>query len=170
MPDETNGCDDPGLRQDVRDLVQRLGRVCEELERSGSAARRARRETERTGETPSKTVMVVEDNEDARDILVTVLEHAGYATIAAGNGAEALAKLKQVVPSAILLDIRMPEMDGFALRKAMQDEPTLRRVPVIAVSAFVSFDGVRQALDADAYFQKPVDLEGLIQALPALLA
>lgn len=149
------------LKEEVRELVERLDRVCDELESRPPRPKAA---------TPgAKSVLVVEDNDDSRQILVCVLEHAGYAVIQAKDGREALAKLEEAVPSAVLLDVRMPRMDGIALSERLRANPKLRGVPVIAVSAIADHASVRKALRADAYFQKPVDLESLLETLPRLV-
>lgn len=114
--------------------------------------------------------MIVEDDEDAREILASVLNHAGYATVTVSNGREAMAKLKQVIPGLIILDLRMPEMDGWAVDRALKADPALRGIPVVVVSAFARLASSRTGVSADAWFQKPIHLEALLDALPKLIA
>lgn len=120
----------------------------------------------RRGET--HTVLIAEDDDDAREILATVLTHAGYATVTASNGLEALSLLKRVIPSLIILDLRMPEMDGWALDREIKLDPRLRKIPVVVVSAFAKLDTARSGIEADAWLQKPVDLDALLELLPKL--
>lgn len=116
----------------------------------------------------TKTILIVEDDRDAREILAKVLGRAGYATVSAKNGKEALRKLAQVAPQLILLDLRMPEMDGWALDRAMKLDPILRKIPVVVISAFARLETSRSGLDAAAWFQKPIDLRALLELVPIL--
>lgn len=115
-----------------------------------------------------RSVMIVEDDPDAREILAAVLEHAGYTTLCVSNGREALAKLKKVIPGLIILDLRMPEMDGWAVDRALKADKRLRKIPVVVVSAFAGLTSARTGIAAEAWFQKPIDLEALLRVLPGL--
>ena len=104
-------------------------------------------------------VLVVDDDADIRFAAVMLLQSDGYTTIAAANGREALGLLRRGVrPKLILLDLRMPVMDGFAFRAAQLADPALARIPVVVVSA----DGPRvvpkaaKELRAVAAVEKPV--------------
>ena len=81
------------------------------------------------------TIMIVEDHSGVRDQMQKVLERAGYATIAAKNGNEALAELEKTPVDLILLDIIMPELDGFALLRRIRKMPRREDTPVIVLSA-----------------------------------
>lgn len=116
----------------------------------------------------TKTILIVEDDRDAREILAAVLGRAGYATATAKNGKEALRKLQQVAPQLILLDLRMPEMDGWELDRAMKLDPVLRKIPVVVISAFARLESSRSGMDAAAWFQKPIDLRALLELVPIL--
>lgn len=116
-----------------------------------------------------KSVMIIEDDDDGRDILATVLGHAGYATVCVSNGKDALTKLKKVIPSLIILDLQMPGMDGWTVDRSLKADPTLRRIPVVVTSAFANLASARMGVGAEAYFQKPIDLEALLETLPRLL-
>ena len=116
----------------------------------------------------TKTILIVEDDRDAREILTAVLGRAGYTTATAKNGKEALRKLKQFSPQLILLDLRMPEMDGWELDRLMKLDPVLRKIPVVVISAFARLESSRSGLDAAAWFQKPIDLRALLDLVPTL--
>lgn len=127
------------------------------------------KETRKRRTRSSKTLLVVEDDADARKILATVLGRAGYAVLTAKNGIEALAKLEAVVPSAILLDLRMPGLDGWGFERMVRENPRLAHVPVVIVSALAELESARMGLNAALYFQKPIDLEELLHSLPTVI-
>jgi CheY-like chemotaxis protein len=81
-------------------------------------------------------ILIVEDNEDTRDVVQRVLQMSGYDAVAVADGLEALAYLRGGGrPSAIVLDIAMPRMDGFALRRILSADPRFSNIPVIAYTA-----------------------------------
>ncbi len=81
-------------------------------------------------------VLLVEDDEDFRDLLAGILQTKGYEVVLAGNGAEALALMKGGLrPCIILLDLMMPVMDGWTFRQAQLADPAIASIPVIVLSA-----------------------------------
>ncbi|HEV2614357.1 MAG TPA: response regulator [Gammaproteobacteria bacterium] len=81
------------------------------------------------------TLLVVDDDESARDIMTAAAKKAGWNSIEAINGRDALNKMADVLPSIILLDLMMPEMDGFSLIEELQKKEQWRDIPIIIVSA-----------------------------------
>jgi CheY-like chemotaxis protein/HAMP domain-containing protein len=115
-----------------------------------------------------KTVLVVDD--DVRNIfaLSSVLERRGMEVLTAGTGHEAIALLADRANVAIvLMDIMMPEMDGYQTMSAIRQKPTLRRLPIIALTAKAMKGDREKCLDAGAsdYLAKPVNTEQLLSAL-----
>ncbi|HVL69348.1 MAG TPA: response regulator [Vicinamibacterales bacterium] len=109
-------------------------------------------------------ILVVEDNDDVRDMMAVSLQLEGHQVTTAANGREALAKLRAGErPCLILLDLMMPVMDGWEFRDALQQEPELRHVPVVVVSAATA-ELVRKA-PAEAYLPKPIDMEQLLEVV-----
>ena len=108
-------------------------------------------------------VLVVEDDEDIREVLATILDESGYRVIIAKNGEEALQRLRSGTcrPCVILLDLWMPVMDGRQFRKEQLKDASLADIPVVAFSG----DGETQGLDAAAYLSKPVQLNPLISTI-----
>ena len=98
-------------------------------------------------------------------MLAVLLEAEGFHVITAANGAEALKRLDEGRPSLILLDLSMPVMSGDQFRERQLADPRFRDVPVICMTA--AHDGVTRAarIQADAFFQKPIDFEELIDAV-----
>jgi CheY-like chemotaxis protein len=82
-----------------------------------------------------QTVLIVEDDEQAREMLRRALAREGWQVLEAGNGRMALERLNGVVPALILLDLMMPEMDGFEFMEELRQRPDCRRVPVVVITA-----------------------------------
>ncbi len=108
-----------------------------------------------------KTILYVEDNPDNRILIRRVLEAEGYAVIEAPNAAAALGLLENRQPDLILMDINMPDMDGYALTARIRALPAHTRVPIIAVTANVMRGDREKSLEAgcDGYIQKPIDID-----------
>jgi CheY-like chemotaxis protein len=107
-------------------------------------------------------VLVVDDDADARDMLRDVLEQAGYAVGEAANGSEALAYLEQNErPSAIVLDLSMPVMDGWQFAAHVQSTAALRSVPILVVTAREAHWGY----PSSRVFRKPIAVRQLLKAL-----
>jgi CheY-like chemotaxis protein len=85
--------------------------------------------------TNHQTVLIVEDDEQAREMLQRALTREGWQVIEAGNGRMALERLNGLVPALILLDLMMPEMDGFEFMQEFRKRPDCRRVPVVVITA-----------------------------------
>ncbi len=108
------------------------------------------------------TILVVEDDLDVRDAMVQVLESAGYAAVAAGDGEDALAQLDGgLSPCVILLDLMMPRMDGWEF--IAHHRRRERQAPIIVVSAYASSEQMRSA--GVQYMRKPVDIDELLAVL-----
>jgi signal transduction histidine kinase len=115
-----------------------------------------------------RTLLVVEDDEDIRETLVSLLSMEGFRVTGCCNGHEALTWLRvSPRPDLILLDLRMPIMDGWQFRVAQKDDPQLASIPAIALSADSTPKAA--AIDADAYLKKPVDYDTLLDTIDRLL-
>lgn len=122
------------------------------------------------GRTAQTRVLLVEDTEDNRVMMRRLLEMSGYSVIEAVNGVEAITQAEHDVPEIILMDLSLPLIDGLAATRRIRQLPSLKGVPIIAVSAHDTLDFHAEALAAgcDAYITKPIDygeLEGLIESL-----
>ena len=80
-------------------------------------------------------ILVVDDNETNRDILMTRLEKHGYELLQAADGEEALASVAQHQPDLILLDVKMPKLDGIEVCRRLKSDPSLPFMPIILVTA-----------------------------------
>jgi CheY-like chemotaxis protein len=83
----------------------------------------------------SPTVLVVDDDSFVRDIMCKTVRKSGWNVVEAANGREAIEKLNLLIPSVILLDLLMPEMDGFAVIHELQKQEKWRQIPVIVITA-----------------------------------
>jgi CheY-like chemotaxis protein len=112
-------------------------------------------------------ILVVEDDSDLRRSLAEVLEDEGCEVACARDGQDALRQLEASdAPQAILLDLTMPNMDGWAFRSRQRSDPRLARIPTVVISAAYGGDG--RGLDAlapAAFLSKPFDVGSLIAAL-----
>jgi len=116
-------------------------------------------------------ILVVDDNETNRDILVTRLEKNGYATLQAADGEAALASVKQHLPDLILLDVEMPKLDGFEVCRRLKNDPALPFMPIILCTARAASQDVVTGLDAgaDEYLTKPIDQAALVARVRSML-
>jgi len=115
---------------------------------------------------PEAPVLVVEDDVDVRTALQLVLQHAAFPVVSAEHGADALAKLRAGLrPCLILLDSRMPVMDGRAFRKAQLADEQLREVPVVMYSADPSASS--EGLQVARFLRKPLDFDDLVRVVEA---
>ena len=113
-------------------------------------------------------ILLVEDDRSIREVLRGILEEEGYAVTTAENGRRALEHLRSgVVPDLIVLDLRMPIMDGWQFRAAQKADPVLAAIPVLAISA----DGSAKAaaIDAAAYLRKPLSTSALVSEIRRIL-
>ncbi len=109
-------------------------------------------------------VLVVDDEEAIREALCDLLEDAGFATISARHGLDALRALATLptAPAFILLDLMMPIMDGWAFCRSRWRSPTLREIPVVLISA-VDMAESNRPTGIDAFLPKPLDVERFTQ-------
>jgi two-component system cell cycle response regulator DivK len=119
-----------------------------------------------------KRVLVVEDDEKSRRLLVDVLGYHGFDVIAGDSGEQGLERLGDGVPDAALLDIQLPGISGFAVLEALRARQGARRIPILAVTASVMDTDRARILAAgfDAYVPKPVNIRELAALLQRLLA
>jgi adenylate cyclase len=116
-------------------------------------------------------ILVVDDNETNRDILMTRLEKHGYDLLQAADGEAALASVAQHLPDLILLDVEMPKLDGFEVCRRLKNDPALPFIPIILVTARAASQDVVTGLDAgaDEYLTKPLDQQALVARVRSML-
>mgnify|MGYP001088028017 CR=1 FL=1 len=108
-------------------------------------------------------ILVVDDDPDALEIVGTYLEAEGYQVTTATSGREALSKLEEIRPALVLLDVMMPEMDGWEVARVIKNHPEFADTRVVMLTAKSDFTDKQEGLraGADDYIVKPVRLEEL---------
>jgi len=119
-----------------------------------------------------KCILVVEDQEDNRQILRDLLGNAGYELTEAENGEEAITAAGKQRPDLILMDIQLPIMDGYEATRLIRTNPDLRSVPIIAVTSYALAGDEDKALAAgcDGYVTKPYSPRDLLAKVRTYLA
>jgi two-component system cell cycle response regulator DivK len=119
----------------------------------------------------TKRILVVEDQEDNRQILRDLLGNAGYEMVEAENGEEALAEVAKQKPDLILMDIQLPIMDGYEATRRIKADPKLNAIPVIVVTSYALSGDEGKARDAgcDAYVTKPYSPRALLAKVKEFL-
>ena len=118
-----------------------------------------------------KRILVVEDNEMNRDVLSRRLVRHGYEVLLAADGAGGLAIAHAEQPDLILMDLAMPEVDGWECARRLKAAPRTRAIPIIALSAHAMTGDRQKALDAgcDDFDTKPLDFGALLEKIDRLL-
>jgi len=112
-------------------------------------------------------VLVVEDDEDVREFMELLLSTSGYETMGAGDGIEALDKMRQRLPCMVLLDLQMPRMDGWQFREQQLRDPRLAKVPVVCITAFFEPHVVTRRLGIRC-LPKPADFPAVLSEVRAI--
>jgi two-component system cell cycle response regulator DivK len=109
------------------------------------------------------TILYVEDNYDNRMLVRRVLEAEGYRVIEAEDGVQGIERLLSQTPDLVLMDINLPEIDGYEVTKRFKQLPSMEKVPVIAMTANVMKGDREKTLAAgcDGYIPKPIDIDAL---------
>ena len=122
------------------------------------------------------TALVVEDEPDYATLLAEILQEDGYSVSTAGDGIEALDRVRAIRPDIITLDIQMPRKGGVQFYRELKSDPEFNEIPVVVVTGITKDDRdmetfVRTFLDVehlpmpDAYVEKPVDDENLLEVI-----
>jgi len=114
-------------------------------------------------------VLVVDDNEAAQEISLRLLRQAGFEVMIASSGTEAIATATEKQPDVIILDVMMPEMDGWQVLESLRDAQSTRDIPVI-IQSMVNEREMGDMMNVDAYMVKPVDKEQLLTTVRGVLA
>ena len=120
----------------------------------------------------TKCILVVEDQEDNRQILRDLLDSANFEMIEAENGEEALVAVAKRRPDLILMDIQLPILDGYEVTRRIRAEPAMRSVPIIAVTSYALSGDEAKARQAgcDDYVTKPYSPRQLLAKIREYLA
>jgi signal transduction histidine kinase/CheY-like chemotaxis protein len=126
------------------------------------------RDTVANQPTQSKSILVVDDDPNIRTLLQQELTEAGYSVRLAEDGRKALALIREEIPGLVILDVMMPEMNGFDVAAVLKNDPATMHVPIIILSILEDRErGFR--LGVDRYLTKPIDTGSLFQEMDTLL-
>jgi CheY-like chemotaxis protein len=114
-----------------------------------------------------RTVLVVDDDLDLREALELILEDRGYRVVSASNGREALERLARERPVAILLDMRMPEMDGWQFARELRKHRR-GRIPIVVCTSAEDARIRAAEVEADGYLEKPFEIDEVLTVLGAV--
>ena len=118
-----------------------------------------------------KKILLIEDNEQNRYLATFLLERQGHRVVSACDGPEGIERAKSLLPDIILLDIQLPEMDGYAVAQALRRNPALQHVPIIAVTSYAMPGDREKALEAGCtgYLEKPIDPDTFVDSIERFL-
>lgn len=116
-------------------------------------------------------ILVVDDNEDNRKVMLRLLQHAGHTGFSAANGAAAITAALARRPALVLMDLAMPEMDGWAATAGFKADPELADIPIIVVTGHLTSDEIRraQAVGCQDVVSKPIDYYVLVAKINRFL-
>jgi len=119
----------------------------------------------------ARHILVVDDSEDMRDLLQRLLERAGYRVVLAADGQASLTQARLHHPDLVLMDLSLPDLDGWEAVSHLRKMPEFRTTPIIAVTAHVSPQEAERALAAGCttHIGKPFDTRALLQVVARLL-
>ena len=122
-----------------------------------------------------KKILVIDDEPDARTFFSTLLEDAGYETVVAENGQEALEKVRNQRPDLITLDITMPETSGVRFYRDVKENEAYKGIPIIIITGistdFEKFITTRrQVPPPEGYLPKPIDQQEFLEMVTKLLS
>ncbi len=128
-------------------------------------------ETAPARQKPPQSILIIEDDAGQREALLHRLSRQGYTTRAAGAGQEGLAMARQDPPHLVLLDLRLPDMEGFTLGEQLADDPATAGVPVIVLSGMERPDIIRRtrAAGCQYFVRKPYDPNALLVLIKSAL-
>jgi CheY-like chemotaxis protein len=118
-----------------------------------------------TEEHRTKTILLVEDNEDNLVVYRTILEHVGFAVVEARDGEEGVARAKEHLPDLILMDISIPKLDGWEATQRLKANDSTKEIPIIALTAHALEEDRQKAqqVGCDGYLAKPVEPRRVVQ-------
>lgn len=107
-----------------------------------------------------KKILVVDDNEDSRELVKKILKKHGYEIIEAVDGEDAIVKAVAYRPDLILMDISIPKIDGYEVTKRLKSRVDFKEIPIIAFTAHAMKGDQEKALEAgcDGYISKPINV------------
>jgi two-component system alkaline phosphatase synthesis response regulator PhoP len=120
--------------------------------------------------TVAATILIVDDEVHLARIIQLTLEHAGYETLLAFDGEEALELVRRRRPSLVILDLMLPLLDGYKVCNRIKQDEETKRIPVMILSARdLSRERIEEPFNADLFMAKPFDCAALVEKVAELL-
>ena len=119
-----------------------------------------------------KNVLIIEDNEQNIYLVTFILEKHGYQVVQARNGREGIEKAGEIACDLILLDIQLPEMDGYEVARRLKNDPKTSNIPIVAVTSYAMAGDREQVLAAgcDGYIEKPINPDTFMSEVERYMA
>ena len=119
----------------------------------------------------AKKILVIDDEEDYINLVKTIMEPLGYVISFASNGKEGMASIKNEIPDLVILDVNMPELDGYQLTEQIRRTAEIKHIPIILLTVRRKEDDKVKGLDlgADDYITKPFHPKELIARVETVL-
>src|SRR5512147_1105802 len=114
--------------------------------------------------TPGQYILVVDDDDDFRETLCEALAEAGYPVQQAGNGSAALQRVAEEQPGLVLLDLKMPVLDGWGVMEQMRKDPRSAATPILILSAY-GFEWESELTGAQGYIPKSVGMDEILERI-----
>lgn len=116
-------------------------------------------------------ILIVEDDNQSLYLLTFLLESNNYEVIPSNNGFDGIAKAIDLKPDAVILDIQLPEMNGYEVAKTLRKNAELKNIPIIVVTSFAMIGDKSKALEAGAsgYIEKPIDPDIFISQVESFI-
>lgn len=121
--------------------------------------------------TKKPIILVVEDNDDNRQLVIKVLGRRDYEVVGVVDGNEALERLNSINPDLILMDINLPDMDGYEVTRRIRQQEKFAALPIVALTAHAMVGDEEKSLNAgcDAYISKPINVRIFPETIAAIL-
>jgi two-component system cell cycle response regulator DivK len=115
----------------------------------------------------NNTILIIEDNADNFYLMRFLLENSGFDVVGSDTGMDGIKKALDLKPKSILLDIQLPEMDGYAVARELAKHSELKGIPIIAVTSYAMVGDRERALEAGAtaYMEKPIDPDTFVSEI-----
>ena len=119
----------------------------------------------------NRTVLMIEDNEQNRYLATFLLERRGHSVVSSADGPSGIEEAARLRPDIILLDIQLPGLDGYAVARALRQNPALDAIPIVAVTSYAMPGDREKALEAGCtgYLEKPIDPDTFVDSIERFL-
>lgn len=118
-----------------------------------------------------KTILIVEDNQVSRELVVDLLTAAGYIVLEAEDGRGLIERVKHERPNLILMDLQLPHIDGLTLTRQLKADAGTREIPVLVATAYTQPEQKARAIEAGCadYLTKPLDIKAVLSTIARFL-